>query len=147
MKNIKQGAPKRNVQIHYRITVDEFLRRIKEDPMSVYSDYDVRYAIEKLRSLCQNGRKDDLILAKRILNEAGLSAFIPKQAQERMTENENLRMMQAHPFQFFQKVEEIKKKIQPFLQKRYTLYELDKKEEDIKKPISLLTAKIYQKKR
>ena len=38
--------------IHRLITVEEFLRRVKEDPGSVWTDFDVRYAIEKLSDAC-----------------------------------------------------------------------------------------------
>src|SRR3989304_9738610 len=99
MCRIKQNQLDYNFKIHYLIKVGEFLKQVKKDPMSIYYDYDVRYAIERLQEICRNGNKKDVNLAKKILIKAGLPAFIPKQSQKRTTENQYLKYWKAHPFE------------------------------------------------
>lgn len=75
----KAKNSKSNVRIHRRISEREFLKRVAKDPESVFTDFDVKYAVKVLRDWCRFpiyvGRKSNGV---RILKKAGLNAYIPK---------------------------------------------------------------------
>ncbi len=74
----KAKTPKSDIRIHRRIKEQAFLKKIAKDPDSVFTDFDVKYAVERLGKWCRIG--DDWLKKNgtRILKKAGLNAFIPK---------------------------------------------------------------------
>ena len=85
-KNTKiNGKPKLNKHpIHRLITVEEFLKRVKKDPNSIYEDFDVKYAIEKLSNAYLPDNSEWKNKAKQILQKAGLKAYIPKDSKSKL---------------------------------------------------------------
>ncbi|MGE5444701.1 MAG: hypothetical protein ACM3SR_08885 [Ignavibacteriales bacterium] len=82
-----------------------YLERLKKDPWLIATDAYIQLAIRVLQGACLIGTKEKSEYAKKLLRQAGISAFIPKEAQERMTENQNLKFLQSQPYTLKELVE------------------------------------------
>lgn len=78
------------------LTIGDLLKRLEKDPWSII-DYDIRYAIEKLREYCIWGSESRSKRAKGLLKQI-LECFIPKGSDCRKTKSSALRRWQRDPF-------------------------------------------------
>ncbi|MGE5443286.1 MAG: hypothetical protein ACM3SR_01635 [Ignavibacteriales bacterium] len=95
-----------------------FLDRLKKEPWLIATDVDIQWAIRVLQGACLTGTKEKSEYAKRLLRQAGISVFIPKEAHKRMTENRNLKFLQAQPHVLIDLVESYASRIRGSLPKR-----------------------------
>jgi hypothetical protein len=110
--NKKAKTPKTDIRIHRRITEQELLKKIDEDPDSVFTDFDVKYGVERLGKWCSLG--DDRLKknGKRILKKAGLTAYIPKSSRG------SLKVYKEYPGLLLAEVKERANKLKEDLPKR-----------------------------
>jgi len=99
--------------IHPRITVQEFLGCINEDPYSIDYDFDVRYALELLREKAKEGTQTESQKARHILKEAKLEAFIPKGSEHNKPKDFIWNFYKRHPEILFEYIEQLKSKMLP----------------------------------
>jgi len=123
--------PKKELYIYPKITKDEFIQRVKKEPFSIYSNIRVKRAVYVLDYCCLSVNSDRSNLAKDILIQAGLKAFIPKIARGRKSSNPTLRKLSSRKRYF--EILKYKEEISIFLAGRYPRDLQYKKEEDIKK--------------
>lgn len=109
-----------NASIHRLITVGEFLSHVKGSAWAIFYNYDVRRAVEILQRLCRDGKPREVRGAKGVLTEAGLSAFIPKEALHRQTAY-SIRYWKKNSWTMKGLIDDYKDALQPFFsKKRYT---------------------------
>ncbi len=101
-----------SLKIHHLITVGEFLKRIGEDADSSFTDFDVKYAIEKLQNWCFSDNSEQKRNGRHILKKAGLAAYIPKRARRKLGKYEN------NPYRFFGELDTLTEIFKKALPKR-----------------------------
>lgn len=88
-----------------------FKETIKSNPKLIFTDPVIQSAIKTLTTLCRLGTVDQAERAKKLLNDAGIPAFIPKKAQKRRTDNITLRYLKELPDFFILTIETFKDEI------------------------------------
>jgi hypothetical protein len=118
-----------------------FLRRIKEDPFCIFTGPEMKKAIEILHASCSS--ESSTKRAKEILQEAGLSAFIPKEARKRRSNTPQMRYWKNHRDELVEAINAIKSEIKPLLKRYYKMHSegLEKKREAIRRVFEYLIQK------
>ncbi len=112
-------SPYLDCYIHVAISYSEFLEKVKKTPFKIV-DFDIQYAIEVLHSRSIRGTQAESKIAREILTQSGLSAFITKQASVRKTENPRWARWQQNPRGLIELIMDIVKDIQPIWDKNET---------------------------
>ncbi|HEX3037133.1 MAG TPA: hypothetical protein VHT73_18770 [Thermodesulfobacteriota bacterium] len=110
------------------LDADEFLKRIKENPWAIVDNNKVQLAIIFLREICIQNNNEESEKAKRLLEKAGLKAFIPKRVQSRRTDSPGLLDVKLHAPDFYRAIIQLEQKISPYIKERYHSY-IDKRKD------------------
>ena len=101
----------RNHYIHENITVSEFLDSVKKDPYSIYTNFEVKYAIQVLQYKSIHEDQSGSKISRELLREAGLIAFIPKGASNPKSPNPIWRYWKKHETELFDEIYNIERKV------------------------------------
>jgi len=101
----------RNHYIHENIKVSEFLDSVKKDPYSIYTNFEVKYAIQVLQYKSIHEDQSSSKISRELLREAGLIAFIPKGASNPKSPNPIWRYWKKHEKSLFDAIYLIERKV------------------------------------
>ncbi len=101
----------RNHYIHENIKVSEFLDSVKKDPYSIYTNFEVKYAIQVLQYKSIHEDQSSSKISRELLREAGLIAFIPKGASNPKSPNPIWRYWKKHETELFDEIYNIERKV------------------------------------
>lgn len=131
--------------IHANITVSEFFELVKHNPYSIMNNFEVRYAIEVLQHEAVNGSPRTSKIARELLREIGLKAFIPKGAGHPKSPNAAMRYLKKYRFKLYDEIDKTEKSVRLIWHKHPSdqvgnavreivgeLYKFSPKESDIK---------------
>jgi hypothetical protein len=96
------------------MTVRSFLDGIRKDPYSLVTNFDIRWALDRLRYYAEHGTQEQSVNARTILKKAGLEAFMPEKSRYRKTDNPFLRCIQTIGMEaFFQLMDNLESQARP----------------------------------
>lgn len=101
----------RNHYIHENIKVSEFLESVINDPYSIYTNFEVKYAIEVLQFKSIHEDQSSSKISRDLLREAGLIAFIPKGASNPKSPNPIWRYWKKHEKSLFYAIYLIERRV------------------------------------
>ena len=119
--------------IHENLTVGEFRRAIKNNPNDICNDFEIKYAVEVLQFVSLHHSIERSRIARKILSDVGLSAFIPNNATKRRSENSIWRWLKEDYINLFIQID----KISSCVRRTWHLYD------DVKESVRRIINEIY----
>ncbi len=122
---------RRKLYIYPKITEEEFVKKVKENPFCIHKDIKVIRSLYVLETCCLSRNTKISDTAKNILSKVGLEAFIPKGSKKRKSTDVNLKRI--GPRKIYFSIKSYEYELKTTLDKRYSSKQIDKKKRDIKR--------------